>query len=153
MCCSGSRAPQEKIARAFLRTMSSESCCLPTSDSGQDLHSRFRPDASTRADASRRAAGQRSLLILLSPFCCLFAVCRQTHSLKLGQDPQTPPTFFQAGSASASPTSQRLTGITDWLIMGVEIVLRLTRRVQATRGASREMWGVLVFGCVSPRVL
>ena len=34
-----------------------------------------------------------------------------------------PPTFFQAGSASASPTSQRLTGITDWLIMQVRVMV------------------------------
>ena len=38
---------------------------------------------------------------------------RQTDSFKLGHEPTHPPTLFQAGSASASPTSQRLTGITS----------------------------------------
>ena len=32
---------------------------------------------------------------------------RQTDSFKLGHEPTHPPTLFQAGSASASPTSQR----------------------------------------------
>ena len=38
---------------------------------------------------------------------------RQTDSFDLGHEPTHPPTLFQAGSASASPTSQRLTGITS----------------------------------------
>ena len=36
-----------------------------------------------------------------------------THTVLIWDtNPHTPPTLFQAGSASASPTSQRLTGIT-----------------------------------------
>ena len=38
---------------------------------------------------------------------------RQTDSFDLGHEPTHPPTLFQAGSASVSPTSQRLTGITS----------------------------------------
>ena len=37
----------------------------------------------------------------------------QTDSFDLGHEPTHPPTLFQVGSASASPTSQRLTGITS----------------------------------------
>ena len=51
---------------------------------------------------------------------------RQTDSFKLGHEPTPPPTLFQAGSASASPTSQRLTGITS-AHHGYGNVLRLTR--------------------------
>ena len=51
---------------------------------------------------------------------------RQTDSFDLGHEPTHPPTLFQAGSASASPTSQRLTGITS-AHRGYGNVLRLTR--------------------------
>ena len=62
---------------------------------------------------------------------------RQTdRQFKLGHEPTHPPTLFQAGSASASPTLLGLTGITS-AHHGCGKVLRLTRWVHCISHATR----------------
>ena len=75
---------------------------------------------------------------------------RQTDVLILGHEPTHTPALLQAGSASASPTSQRLTGGTRWhqghfrITRAVNFDVRWLGRLVALVGPPPKRLGIFV---------